>query len=227
MLSKRLQAVWALVPPGHPVADIGTDHGFLALELSRICPRVIATDLNKGPYAAACRHIQSQGVKNIEVRWGRGLEPLRPGEVETVVLAGMGGNTMLEILAEGDLSQIKHLILQPQSFAPELRIWLNEHGWYLQQEKLVLEEGHLYVIMAAVRGRETQKFFRRWGPRLWENQDPLWPEYLERLNRECQQVLAGIAQSQHPLKTELAVRAELYGRLQQKIQQIKKEMNQC
>ncbi len=225
MLSKRLQAVYALVPPGYATADIGTDHGFLALELSRICPRVIATDLNYGPYQAACRHIQK--LPNVEVRWGRGLEPLQSGEVQTLVLAGMGGNTMLEILEDGDLSQIKHLILQPQSFAPELRIWLNEHGWFLQQEKLVEEEGHLYLVMAAIRGREQEEFFRRWGPRLLENQDPLWPKYLAGLNQECQQILSGLAQSRKPWKTELAVRFELYSSLQKKIWQIKKEMNLC
>ena len=101
-LDKRLQAVADFVPKGCKVADIGTDHGYLAKYLyeqdnSRY---VIAADLNAGPCEAARKTFAEFGLEDkIPVRQGSGLEPLSAGEVDTVCIAGMGGKLIADILA--------------------------------------------------------------------------------------------------------------------------------
>ena len=93
-LSRRLETILSMVPPGLSTADIGTDHGLVAAELiSRgICPRVIATDLREGPLSAARALVKERGLQEkIDLRLGDGLAPLEPGEVQVILMAGMGG----------------------------------------------------------------------------------------------------------------------------------------
>jgi tRNA (adenine22-N1)-methyltransferase len=159
-LSKRLASVAVMVPKGSVVADIGTDHGYLPayLVMSRISPYVIATDVNKGPLAAAANLISLLAVgKKIDLRLGDGLTVLMPGEVETIVIAGMGASTMIKILDQTPevLSQAKRLILQPMRNVPRLRTWLAEHQWEIKDEELIWEDEIFYEIVAADHGQST------------------------------------------------------------------------
>ena len=93
-LSKRLQAVADLVTEGASVADIGTDHGYIPIYLieHHIAEKVIALDINRGPLERARMHIVGHGLKEkIETRLSDGLEKVLPGEVDTMIAAGMGG----------------------------------------------------------------------------------------------------------------------------------------
>ena len=105
-LDARLQAVLDFVPEGGAVADIGTDHGYLAAALIEEgrAEHVIASDLNLGPCEAARRTVREQNLKEqIEVRQGDGLTVLAPGEVQTACIAGMGGALMADILEAAPL----------------------------------------------------------------------------------------------------------------------------
>ena len=101
MTDSRLQAIINFVPQNSRVADIGTDHGYLAIELAKknISKFIVASDKNFGPIQAAKKNIFDSGFeKIIEVRQGDGLKILRAGEVDTICIAGMGGSLICEIL---------------------------------------------------------------------------------------------------------------------------------
>ena len=105
-LSARLAAVAALVEPGSRVADVGTDHGYIPIYLVQtgIADRAIAMDVRSGPLERARAHVDRlpPGCRErIETRLSDGLKALSPGEADTVVIAGMGGELMIRILDEG------------------------------------------------------------------------------------------------------------------------------
>ena len=97
-LDDRLQALADFVPEGARAADIGTDHGYLAVALLQQGKAnfVVAGDKNRGPYEAAKRTVHEYAIseEQISVRLGDGLEVVKPGEVDTVCIAGMGGRNL-------------------------------------------------------------------------------------------------------------------------------------
>ncbi len=131
-LDARLRSIAEFVPRGSRVADIGTDHAQLAIELiaSGRATHVIAADLNAGPLDAARKNIADAGLsKQIETRLGDGLKVLRAGEVDAVCMAGMGGALMCEILSDEITASIARLILQPMNVSDRVRTWLGQNGW--------------------------------------------------------------------------------------------------
>ena len=123
---------------------------------------------------------------------------LKPGEADVLVLAGMGGNT---IRNPGGcslvLKQCSRLVLQPMVDAGDLRFWLAGNGWKIRDEQLVEEEGRIYVILAAVPGRESTKdrLYLELGPRLIEKKDPLLVVYLENIMDKYERILTGLSAS--------------------------------
>lgn len=199
-LAKRLAALALYVPAGSVAADIGTDHAYLPVYLVEkgICPRVIATDLNPGPLQAARRKVEERSLRDkIDLRLGCGLKVLKPGEADVLVLAGMGGNTIKEILAASPeiLLTVKRLVLQPMADPGDLRLWLAANGWQISDEKLVEEDGRIYVVVVAEPGREKtgDLLLLELGPRLLEKKDPLLNVYLERIISKYERVQAGLA----------------------------------
>lgn len=221
-LTKRLAALAGYVPPGSVAADIGTDHAYLPIFLVKggICPRVIATELNTGPFRAAGRKIEEHGLMNkIDLRQGNGLQALRPGEAEVLVLSGMGGNTIVDILAASPavLAGAVRLVLQPMADPGDLRTWLAANGWRIEDEKLVEEDGRIYVIVVAGPGREETKdpLLLELGPRLLEKREPLLNTYLISIIDKYERVLAGLAAA----KSEAAREKER--RLKEKLARLK------
>lgn len=152
-LSQRLQAVADLAEDAGVVADVGTDHGYIPLFLIACgkAGRAIAMDINEGPLQRAREHIRQYNLQErIETRLSDGLSKLRPGEAQTIVIAGMGGALMKRILIEGEA--IAHaagcLVLQPQSELPMFRRFLVEHGYQILREDMVYEDGKFYSMMA-------------------------------------------------------------------------------
>ncbi|MEW6423265.1 MAG: class I SAM-dependent methyltransferase [Bacillota bacterium] len=212
-LSKRLEAVAGFVPPGKVVADIGTDHAYLPVYLVRTgrSPRVIATELNAKPGERARFWVRSYGLEDkVEVRLGAGLEALSPGEAQVAVVAGLGGNTIKELLAATPLvfNRLEKLILQPMADAGDLRLWLVDNGWRLADEALVEEGGRLYVVIAAEKGKESteDRFLIAIGPRLAEKGGPVFISYLEGLKRNYRRILSGLERSRSPDAQEKAIR---------------------
>lgn len=155
-LSIRMKAVAGMVVQGSKVADIGCDHAFIPIYLKKnnIAKKIIASDVRKGPLDIAKRNVASEGLSEfIDVRMGDGLKSIKPGEVDTIVIAGMGGMLIIRILSESPeiLNSIRHLVLQPQSDVMEVRRYLDASGWIITEEKMVLDAGKYYVIMGCNR----------------------------------------------------------------------------
>ena len=153
MLNPRLQACAAYVGRGSAVCDVGTDHAQLAVHLieTGISERVIASDIGEGPLAAAQRTIEKHGLSSkIRTILSDGLQNVPPEGLTDVVIAGMGGETMVHILetCPFPLTEIR-LILQPMTKADVLRQWLYRNGFAIMQETCVRDDRFLYAVMRA------------------------------------------------------------------------------
>ncbi len=153
MLNPRLQACAAYVGRGSAVCDVGTDHAQLAVHLieTGISERVIASDIGEGPLAAAQRTIEKHGLSSkIRTILSDGLQNIPPEGLTDVVIAGMGGETMVHILetCPFPLTEIR-LILQPMTKADVLRQWLYRNGFAIMQETCVRDDRFLYAVMRA------------------------------------------------------------------------------
>jgi len=150
-LSLRLKTIASLVPDGARVCDVGTDHGYLAIELksSGKASYVIAADVNLQPLKNAESNIKKAGVKGIELRLCDGLENIGENEVDTIVIAGMGGEVIAGILERGILvvKNNKSIILQPTTSPEFLRKFLYGNGFLIEKEIPVSENGKLYSVM--------------------------------------------------------------------------------
>ena len=162
-LSIRLQMNVDLVPEGSSVADIGCDHGYGAIYLAeeKKCVRVIAMDVKQGPLDMAEKNISRTGLSDIiECRLSNGMEKLQPGEVDTLMIAGMGGMLVCQILQGKPevLSKIETLVLQAQSDVKELRKLLPKLGFRIDEEKMCKDAGKYYLAIRALRGVEENPY---------------------------------------------------------------------
>lgn len=152
-LKNRLYTVSTLVPFGARVADIGCDHGHLPIYLMRegISPFCIASDIKEKPLQSAKANIQKVGL-NIETRLGAGLSTVSEGEVDCIVVAGMGGEVIASILEAAPwVRDSKYtLVLQPMTSADALRRYLSENGFEIVCELACLEGGKVYTVIKAV-----------------------------------------------------------------------------
>ncbi|MGR6836321.1 tRNA (adenine(22)-N(1))-methyltransferase [Syntrophomonas erecta] len=184
---KRLEAVASLVLPGEPAADIGADHLQLSLYLIEkgICPWVIVSELGEGPFGRAQKILENSTCQEqIELRQGDGMAVLDVGEVHTVVIAGMGGDTICGILERDwdKAGSFKRLVFQPMSRAWMLRRVLASQGWIITDELLVNEHQRFFVLMAAHPGGEPYYLTpleEDVGPVLMRSQNPLLYDYLK------------------------------------------------
>ena len=151
-LDDRLAAAFAYVRPGHAAADIGCDHGKLtaALAGSGRCPLVLACDLRPDPLEKARRLCAPYGEK-VQCRLGNGLSVVAPGEVEDIIIAGMGAETIIEILeaAPWVRNTRYNLVLVPATKHSILRRWLARSGFALVGETLCQAAGRWYAVMNA------------------------------------------------------------------------------
>lgn len=151
-LSIRLQSIADCIPDCQCVADIGTDHALLPIYLTQkgICQKAIACDIKEGPLKRASSNLKQYGNEKVEIRKGKGLKPLRKGEADLIVIAGMSGTTISDILHKGkDTSQSTPLILQPVQSDEFLRRYLWNNGYEIISEKYV-KDYKTYVIMQSI-----------------------------------------------------------------------------
>ncbi|MCR4763617.1 MAG: class I SAM-dependent methyltransferase [Lachnospiraceae bacterium] len=188
------------------VADIGTDHGYLPIYLieQRIVPRVIAMDVNSGPLERARKNVEDAGLaERIELRLSDGFHALSSGEAQVAVLSGMGGRLMKKLLTAVSPSTIGigQLILQPQSEARELWMFLNENGWKVIDERMVYEDEQFYTMMRAVReGQDPGHGEEDFGAVLSNCRDETWHLFLEKEQAANAKLIERIAAQNGPQK---------------------------
>lgn len=208
-LDERLAAIAAFVPHGTTLADIGGDHAYLAatLVMEGTARRAVVGDLSAGACAAARRTTQAWRLtREIDVRQGDGLSVLVPGEAEAIVIAGMGGALIAQILdaAPDILADVQTLVLQPMNGAAKLRRWLYEHGWDIVDETLACAGGHVYEIIRAEHGAAEMPddVFLHIGAKIFEKRDPLLREYIEAKIAKLTCAAAGMNASEKARQSE-------------------------
>jgi len=152
-LTKRLQACADLVRPGSRLADIGCDHGYVPVWLIQNgkIKHAIAADINSGPLASCRALVENCRLgSSVTCVLSDGLQNIPLSEVDDILIAGMGGELIADILdAAGDLSD-KHLILNPMTHPELARRWLYTNGFTVQSDCIIADGGHHYSIMDAV-----------------------------------------------------------------------------
>lgn len=227
-LSKRMEAVVNMVSPqSFAIADIGCDHAYVSIALRQreMVHKVIAMDVRKGPLAIAKNNVMQYGLEDtITLRLSDGLEQLQPDEVDTIIIAGMGGLLMLRILEDGrsgwkDAKKRPALILQPQSDMDQVRHYLYENDYLIDRECMLIDEGKYYTVISAKPGKKEETCM---PPEGWlygmynlEHRDVILQQFLEKERNTLQQiqknlteVIAKAAQNEQevPDKTKLRLK---------------------
>lgn len=196
-LSERLRCVTGMVQPCRCLCDIGTDHGYIPIELVTrgIAGKAIASDLRPGPCEVARKNIEIHGcLENITVRMGSGFETIEPGECDAAVIAGLGGNLMIDLFLQAPEipEKMEQILLQPQNVPHRVRKFLYRTGYTILEEKLVYEEDKFYTVMSIKftgKSYEKDPIYYYIGEQLLEKQDALLLPYLQKEIQRLQKIL--------------------------------------
>jgi tRNA (adenine22-N1)-methyltransferase len=231
-LSNRLKQIADLVPKGSRLADIGSDHALLPTYLAQqgMISFAVAGEINEGPLKAAAKQVKEAELSHlIQVRLGDGLSVLRPGEVDVITIAGMGGALIVKILSEGvaKLEGVRTLVLQPNVGEDQVRRWLVEHDWFLAKEHILEEDGKIYEILTAVKTWNSAEAnallyadkrldpelvvgkhrLLQMGPYLMEQASPVWflkwEGEIEKLEKICDQLRRSTSETSKQKEAEL------------------------
>ncbi|SET61031.1 tRNA (adenine22-N1)-methyltransferase [Oceanobacillus limi] len=158
-LSERLKLVASYLPKGANFADIGSDHAYLPCYVCSKDPTAmaIAGEVNEGPYLSAKKTVTLyQFDEVIDVRLGDGLAVINPGEVGQVVISGMGGTLIRQILDDGKekLVHTDRIITQPNVDEKSVREWFVKHGYIINHEEIIEENGHIYEVIIADKNKD-------------------------------------------------------------------------
>ena len=160
-MNKRMHAIVKYMEAGRGVIDVGTDHGYFPVWMAThgYKGNIIATDINAGPLQNAMNTAQEAGVLNkIHFCQCDGLDGCKPDSMDTIVIAGMGGELICRILdrAEWCMDRRYKLILQPMTKSEVLRYWLVNNEFEICNEDLICEGGTIYQLgLAASPGSPT------------------------------------------------------------------------
>ncbi|MCX4326321.1 MAG: class I SAM-dependent methyltransferase [Lachnospiraceae bacterium] len=195
-LSKRLECIVSNVKSGGIVADIGCDHAFTSICLveRKLAKGAIAMDINKEPLKRAKKHITEAGMEEyILTRLSDGAKELKEGEADTILISGLGGALITDILSKS-LNIIKtseELVLSPQSEIYLVRHFLHDNGFKIVHEDMVKEQGKFYVIIRAVQGEEHYKEEAGYiyGEYLAGTKNPVLKEFLIKEQKRIENIL--------------------------------------
>lgn len=193
-LTPRLRTLADLVPQDARLADVGTDHAYLPvwLLLQGRISRAIAADLREGPLNRARETARQYQVEDkVSFRLCDGLSLVDREEVDVISIAGMGGETIAAILQAAPWAREKLLLLQPMTSFPDLRLWLQQHAYAIQRERIVREGERLYTVWAVTAGAmEPLTLAELWAGRQ-DREDPLRAAYLELMESKAKRALEG------------------------------------
>lgn len=206
-INERLLAVARLVIPEQVAADIGSDHARLPIYLVEkgIVPEAIATEIRPGPFSRAQAAIMISPVRDlVHSRLGDGLQALDWGEAATVIMAGMGADTIRQILSRDweKAASYRRFVFQPMSRPFVLRKALAEQGWPILDELLVRENKRIFLIISGHPGNRPYKLTQLEldiGPHILKHRDhELYKPYLQQWMNRYQAVFQSLLQSHSP-----------------------------
>ncbi len=212
-LSGRLRAIAEMVPHRGTVADIGCDHGKLAVWLVQQgrAQRVVCGDISIKSLDKARRLADAKGLSGrIDARAGSGLGILTAGEADAAVIAGMGGELIVSILDADKDKAPDTLVLSCHTSADVLRGWLAQNGYRFDDETLVEEKGHFYPVMRLARGQsaELTAVEREFGPVLLQKKPEALRRLVEKRIRKTKEIRSRLQRAKSLRKAELLAEAE-------------------
>ncbi len=206
----------SLVPKCESLCDIGTDHAYVAIYLAKkgIAKKIIAADIKKGPLMQAEKNIalfEADGI--VETRLSNGFEKIGDGEVDCAIIAGMGGETISQILENE--KGCRYFVLQMQTAHKYLREYLSSHGYIICDEAVCREDKKMYSAILAMRGEgqnlsETEKEI---GPVLIEKRPPLFYDYVRYRMYEIDSILKNMKDNDSERKAHFLYLKEEYEKL--------------
>lgn len=201
-IPKRMLAIANLVDNSKVLADVGCDHAYISINLleNGKAERIIASDLREGPLNIAKDNIKLEGFEErIETRLCAGLCGYEAGEVDTILISGMGGMLVKEILSESIdvVRRADTLILEPQSDLRVVRAYLKDIGFEIIDEDMLNEGGKYYQIMKAVKSKERMEVCddigamaeNEFGPILIKKKHPVLLEFLKKRKNHFERLL--------------------------------------
>lgn len=215
-IPQRLKAISTYLKPGSAFADIGSDHALLPVYVCMHDARAkaIAGEVNQGPYQSAFDNVKRYHLSDrIDVRLGDGLDILRTGEVNELVIAGMGGTLITTILEKGrdKLDTVKTLIIQPNNNERKTREWLENNQFTITNETIIKENKHIYEIIVGTRlnpeqidvksifTHPTEEQKKQWmfGPLLLKNKSTIFYEKWAQEKLKHEAILKQIKQARY------------------------------
>ncbi len=195
-ISDRLLRVASYVKSKGIVADIGCDHGFTSIYLVQngLARGAVAADINKKPLAKAEKNIREYGLsEKISVRLSDGAKGLKEGEIDTILISGMGGALITKILGESleVVNSSYELVLSPQSEVHLVRRFLHRQGFKITDEAMVYDKNKYYVIIRAVKGFEEaySECEYIYGKLLADRKDEIFKRYLLKEKKRIEKIL--------------------------------------
>ena len=179
-LSKRLEVVANFIEDNSKIIDIGCDHGLLSIYLAKKYKNIniIASDANKNALSSAIKNIKESKLKDrIQTRLGSGLDVVTPEEIDTIVIAGMGSNTIVGILkySRDKLVNVNNIIVQSNTDLYFLRKNITSIGYYIEDEVLVEDKGIIYTVIKFTKGKKKYNYKQLYlGPILLDKKDKLF-----------------------------------------------------
>ncbi len=195
-LSPRLQRIADYIPAGSRVIDVGTDHAYIPIWLLQTgrADHAVAADIRSGPLGRAAADAEKYEVSDrLQLLLTNGLSGVAPDSVDTVIIAGMGGETILGILEASPWALEKRLILQPQTKPELLRAWLGERGCRVSDASLVYDTGRIYLVWLIARGEMRPA--PAVDPVLVEKRDPLLRPFAEDQIKRLRKQIQGMERS--------------------------------
>ena len=201
VLSGRLKLIYDMIPPCDTLSDIGTDHALIPAFtlLNSRCKKALACDIRPGPLERAERTRRKYMlVNNMELRMGSGLTPVKEHEADVIVLAGMGGILITELIQESInvAKKANCILIQPMTHQELIRPFLWENGFEIIDESLTCEGKKLYLVIltryTGIRCENRERIRDLIGDILIKKKDPLLKDWVKDHIRKQKKAVNGL-----------------------------------
>ena len=191
-ISNRLKEIASFVDDNASIIDIGCDHALLDIFLvqNKKIKKIVASDNKKEPLNTARSNIKKYNLDDkIELSLSDGLTNIS-NDIDTVIISGMGGALINEILNPKYLENVSTLIISPQSDIYDVRLHLNKIGYKFIEEKIIFDQGKYYIIMKLIKEKEKLELEQlKYGPILLNKKDSIFYEYYNNILKEKIKIL--------------------------------------